>query len=104
MAEATLVDLKEVTGMLQMHRLRRAREDSKLFYAVLPRLNTPSLPENTLLPTQTIHSALVNSMISKYSRFSALRRVNPAKVPFFGAQFLGSFDECTLRGRLRPIG
>jgi hypothetical protein len=64
MAEATLVDLKEVTGMLQMHRLRRAKEDSKQFYPVPPRLNTARLPENTLLPAQTIHSASGNSKIS----------------------------------------
>lgn len=45
------MDLKVVTGVLQM---RRAREDSNCFYAFPPRLNSVRVPENTLLPAQTL--------------------------------------------------
>jgi hypothetical protein len=83
--------------MLQIHRLRRASEDSKQFYPVPPRLNSPRLPENTLLPVQTIRSALINLLISEYLQILMLRRVKCSKMLVSSAQFLGSFDEDTLR-------
>jgi len=54
---ATLVDLKVVTGMLQMHRLRRATEDSKQFHALPRCLASPRLPESARLPAQTTQQA-----------------------------------------------
>jgi hypothetical protein len=81
--------------MLQTHRLRRASEDSKQFYPVPPRLNSPRLPENTLLPVQTVHCASGNRDILEYLDISVLRKVKCNTMLVSGAQFLGSFDECT---------
>jgi hypothetical protein len=86
--------------MLQIHRLRRASEDSKQFYPVPPRLNSPRLPKNTLLPVQTIPSASRNLVISEYLRVIVLRRVKCNKMQVSGAHFLGSFDEGTLANRV----
>ena len=59
---ATLVDLKVVTGMLQMHRLRRAREDSKQFHALPRCLASPRLPEIPRLPAQTMQRSPLHQM------------------------------------------
>lgn len=67
-----VVDLKVVTGMLQMHPLRRATEVSLRFYALPPRRRSLIESEGTRLPAHTIQLRLVNRLM--YTKTTKISR------------------------------
>lgn len=97
MLMAPPVDLKVVTGMLQMHRLRRATEDSNPFHGLPWGLDSPRLPPNTPWSAQTVRP---DQRISETSQILFEMRFKPpscaANAQVLAAQFFGSFDERTL--------